>query len=143
MGMWKEGELTHLASIGELEAVRQKLDSGVPVDVIENGRFNDTPLQVAARQGHLAVVRLLLEHQANVNHIDNDGFSPVTAAAAGPHWEVLQLLAEWGGDFDNVDSSGMSGRKALARCRSRRRRETIESILASRAPESPKAGGNC
>jgi len=142
MSFWKDGELTHLASIGELEAVRQKLDAGAAVDVIENGRFNDTPLQVAARHGHLAVARLLLERRANVNHVDNDGFSPVTAAAAGPHWDVLKLLAEWGGDFDNVDSTGMSGRKALGRCRSRRRREAIESILASRASETPKAGGH-
>ncbi|MFN0128593.1 MAG: ankyrin repeat domain-containing protein [Verrucomicrobiales bacterium] len=74
---------------------------------IENGRFNDTPLQVAARHGHLDVARPLLEHRANVNHVDNDRFSPVTAAAAGPHWEVLKLLAEWGGDFDNVDSTGV------------------------------------
>ena len=54
------------------------LDEGTPVDYIDNGRFNVTPLQVAARAGHLDIVKLLLERGANVNHFDHDDFSPVT-----------------------------------------------------------------
>src|SRR4051812_24498315 len=40
--------------------------------------FNATPLQVAAMGGHLEVVNLLLAWGANVNHVDHDGFSPVS-----------------------------------------------------------------
>lgn len=132
MSFWKEGGLNYLADIGDLDGVRRLLDSGVPVDFIENGRFSDSPLQVASCNGHLAVVKLLLERGANVNHLDNDCFSPVTAAAAACQWKVLRLLAERGGDFQRRDATGRSGFDYLGRCRSERIKAKIEGIPAAR-----------
>ena len=132
MSFWKEGGLTQLADSGDVEGVRRLLDSGVPVDFIENGRFSDSPLQVASRNGHLAVVTLLLERGANVNHIDNDCFSPVTAAAAARQWKVLRLLAERCGDLQRRDATGRSGFDYLGCCRSPRIKAEIDGILAAR-----------
>ena len=75
-----EGGLNQLARSGDLAGVLRLLDSGVPVDFIENGRFSDSPLMEAARGGHLEVMQLLLDRGADVNHSDNDSFTPVTAA---------------------------------------------------------------
>src|SRR5262245_47827131 len=69
------GGSTKLAEEGDERGVRRMLDAGTPVDVIDHGRFNVTPLQAAARSGHLEVVKLLLARGANVNHVDHDGFS--------------------------------------------------------------------
>ena len=70
------------------------------VDVI-NGRpgiddcgkkdYGETPLYVACERGRLEVVKLLLEHNANVNLKSRYG-SPIQAAAEMGHEEIVKLL---------------------------------------------------
>jgi hypothetical protein len=129
--------ITLLADEGDEEGVRRMLDEGTPADSIDNDRFNVTPLQVAARGGHLGIVELLLARGANVNHADLDGFSPVTSAARAGKWRVVKLLAEHGGDFRKPDGHGMSGHDYLRRCRGKRNRAAIESVLAQRGSPPP------
>lgn len=126
------GGITRLALEGDEDGVRRMLAEGTPVDVIDSGRFNATPLQVAARSGHLEIVKLLLDAGANVNHVDLDGFSPVTDAARAGEWNVVKILAEHGGDFDHHDATGKNGRDYLRRCRGKRVRAEIETALARR-----------
>lgn len=125
--------LTKLAQEGDEAGVRRMLEAGTPVDIIDNGRFNMTPLQVAAHAGHLEIVKLLLAAGANVNHVDHDDFTPVTSAARAGKWAVLKVLAEHGGDFHKCDGHGKSGYEYLKRCRGKRNREAIEAVLAQRA----------
>jgi ankyrin repeat protein len=132
MSFWTEGGLTYLAQQGDLAGVRQLVERGAPVDFIENGRFNDTPLMVAARGGHVAVMQFLIDQGANVNYCDNDLFSPVTAAGGAGQWLALKLLAAQGGDFQHCDATGCCGRDYLARCRSKSMKAAIESILMKR-----------
>jgi ankyrin repeat protein len=124
--------LTRLAEEGDESGVRAMLEQGTPVDVIDNGRFNVTPLQVAARAGHLEVVKVLLAAGANVNHVDHDSFTPVTSAARARKWLVVRLLAEHGGDFRKRDGHGKSGYDYLRRCRGKRNRAAIETVLTER-----------
>lgn len=124
--------LTKLAEEGDEEGVQRMLDEGTPVDYIDNGRFNMTPLQVAAQAGHLAIVEMLLAAGANVNHFDHDDFSPVTSAARAGRWAVVKLLAEHGGDFTKWDGHGKTGLEYLRRCRGKRIRTEIEEVLARR-----------
>ncbi|WP_406694654.1 ankyrin repeat domain-containing protein [Singulisphaera sp. Ch08] len=124
--------ITKLAEEGDEEGVRRMLDEGVPVDTIDNGRFNVTPLQVAAQASRLEIVKVLLAAGANVNHFDHDDFSPVTAAARAGKWSVVRVLAEHGGDFRKYDSHGKSGHDYLRRCRGKRNRAAIEAALEAR-----------
>ena len=125
---------TKLAEDGDEGGVRRMLEQGTPVDVIDNGRFNVTPLQVAARSGHLEIVKILLAAGANVNHVDHDGFSPVTSAAGAKKWSVVKILAEHGGDFRIYDATGRNGYDYLGRCRGKRIRADIEAVLDKRSP---------
>jgi ankyrin repeat protein len=126
--------ITKLAEEGDQEGVRRLLEHGTYVDIIDNGQFNVTPLQVAARSGHLGIVVLLLGRGANVNHVDHDGLSPVTSAARAGKWSVVKVLAEHGGDFRTCDGNGKTGYDYLRRCRGKRNRAAIEAVLARRSP---------
>lgn len=133
--------LHELAREGDVEGVRRLLAEGVPVDVIDNGRFNETPLMVAAREGHYEVVQVLLDAGANVNHVDHDGFSPVTAAGKAGKWPVMRLLAQHGGDFHLRDGHGKNGHFYLKRCRGKRTRAAIQVAFESRGKSKPAEAG--
>ena len=49
-------------------------------------------LMLAARNGHLEVVRLLLEADFETNVAGTDGATALMLAARNGHWEVVQLL---------------------------------------------------
>jgi ankyrin repeat protein len=55
-----------------------------------------TPLHRASINGALEVVRLLLEHGADVEAKDNDGETALQVAAYKGHDEVVELLREHG-----------------------------------------------
>ena len=51
-----------------------------------------SPLNSAACNGHLEVVKLLLRHGAAVDSRSDDGWSPLTAAAGNGHTAVVEAL---------------------------------------------------
>ena len=129
--------INDLAKLGDIAGIQRLLEQGVPVDFIDNGRFNETALQIAGRHGHLETVELLLAAGANVNHEDHDGFSPVTSAARPKQWAVVKKLIEHGADAHVKDGYGMSAADYLSRCRSQRVRGEIEEVLTRRDLEKP------
>ncbi|KAH0419847.1 hypothetical protein CcaCcLH18_14269 [Colletotrichum camelliae] len=69
----------------------------------ENG---STALAFASRNGHMEMVRLLLEKGADMNAVDNEGQTPMYVASYYGHLDVLQHLIKRGADKDipNKDS---------------------------------------
>lgn len=53
-----------------------------------------TPLYVAARGGHIGVVRLLVDHGADVNKGTNNSWTPLIAASGHGHAEVVKFLID-------------------------------------------------
>ena len=76
-----------------------------------------TPLHDAARGGHEAVVRLLVELGADRDAKDSSGDTPLHDAAAWGHEEVVRLLVELGADRDAKDNSGSTPLHHAARGR--------------------------
>ena len=65
-----------------------------------------TPLFVAAERGHLQVIRLLLEANADKDKTFQDGATPLFIAAQNGHLEVVRLLLEANADKDKARQDG-------------------------------------
>jgi ankyrin repeat protein len=81
------------------EAKNGKVELGQPIGGGANVDFQDeygrTPLSLAAKEGHEARVKLLLETgKVNIGLKDKDGRTPMSWAAEGGHEAVVKLLLE-------------------------------------------------
>lgn len=100
-----------------------------PVDLEIEDLNGQTALNIAARNGHPEIVRLLLNHAqatsdgnssgrmrgADVNHPDRDGWTPLRSASWGGHTEIVKMLiAHPGCKIDRADREGRTALRAAA-----------------------------
>jgi ankyrin repeat protein len=115
--------LSIAAQEGQLEVVKLLLDKGAAIEAKTNYRgapastaafYSDpaivkvlavkgtvqpvgaTPLYIAAKEGHVAVVKLLLEKGAAIEAKADDGCTPLSIAAFNGHADLVALLLERG-----------------------------------------------
>ena len=74
------------------------VEEGADVEAL--GDEGDRPLHLAAREGHLEEVRVLVEAGANVEAELAGGERPLHLAAQGGHAEVVRMLLEAGADVE-------------------------------------------
>ncbi len=74
----------------------------------ERDNFGKTALYLAARYGHVGVVRMLLEASAEVDAADNLGRTPLHLAAERGHREVVHVLLAAGANVRAVDHFDMT-----------------------------------
>ena len=58
------------AGRGDVEAVRNLLCDGY--DVNQFNQYGHSALHIASHRGHLAIVRLLLDHYASIDQLNNN-----------------------------------------------------------------------
>ncbi|KAG2456361.1 ANR50 protein, partial [Polypterus senegalus] len=80
-----------------------------------------TPLMLAARQGHARVLQCLLEWAQKdgrrldlVDHADREGWTALRSAAWGGHAEAVRILLEAAAEVDGSDSEGRTALRAAA-----------------------------
>ncbi|KAJ4353278.1 Glycerophosphocholine phosphodiesterase [Didymosphaeria variabile] len=61
------------------------------VDIPEK-TFGWTPLFIACVDGHVSIVRLLVEHGASIDRADSDGWTPCEHAALRGHMDIIEEL---------------------------------------------------
>src|SRR5436190_12639519 len=118
----KAEQLQDAARKGDAATVKKLLDEGV--DVNTRFRYNATALFYACDHGHLEVVKVLLDHGADMAIKDTFyGFTPL-ALATGPaqkkkpeHAEIAKLLIQKGapGKEDALSSAIQSGDASFAK----------------------------
>ena len=89
-----------------LEIVQALLGRGA--DVHKSNYDGDTALHKASEEGHIEVVRALLEAGAgaDVRRVDEYDSTPIYHACDAKHMEIFRALVEAGGDVDTPDSRG-------------------------------------
>jgi hypothetical protein len=125
--------MTDLACMkNDLEMVQILLARGAPVDHLDN--MGRTTLHLAAQNGNPAMVRLLINHKADVNvrsRIRPE--TPLTLAAQGGHTDVVERLLAAGADPDAVDHFG---RTALIYAENAGRKDIVAMLRAHGASEA-------
>ncbi|MGB0561003.1 MAG: ankyrin repeat domain-containing protein [Spirulinaceae cyanobacterium] len=71
------------------EQVQRLLAQGVDPNTVVH---TNTALTYAARDGHLAIARLLINHGADVNWIDGEGVTPIILSSFKGHVALTRLL---------------------------------------------------
>ncbi|KAL1618412.1 hypothetical protein SLS56_010564 [Neofusicoccum ribis] len=98
----------HSAALnGNLDMVKILLDLGANPST--PGLESNTPFYNAASSGHVAVAKLLFEHDPNqLNDHFFNGYTPLGAAAENGYLAVVKFLLKSGADITATNDNGMS-----------------------------------
>ncbi|KAK3543653.1 hypothetical protein QTP70_025980, partial [Hemibagrus guttatus] len=82
-----------------------------------------TPLTLAARQGHVGVLQVMLDWiqdqecgtvRSLLEHADSEGWTALRSASWGGHKEAVKMLLEAGAEVDGCDPDGRTALRAAA-----------------------------
>ncbi|WP_432544420.1 ankyrin repeat domain-containing protein [Kineococcus sp. SYSU DK002] len=99
-------ETFDLAREGRADALAERLDVGVPVDLTNS--VGDTLLILAAYHAHADAVRLLLERGADHARVNDKGQTALGAAVFRQARPVVELLLDAGADPALGRQSGLA-----------------------------------
>lgn len=98
-GSAADHQLWYAAYDGDTQQVISSIEQGADANFRGKGGFS--PIVIAARNGHLDIVRYLVEHGAKVDQRDNNRKkSALLAAAFKGHYDVVQYVVEHGADLN-------------------------------------------
>jgi len=92
---------------GDLQRVKTYLGLGMDVNA-KSGERGYFPLFGASCEGHLHIVKLLLEQGADVNAKLNDGTSSLYFASRQGHLNIVKLLLEQGADINALTDDNLT-----------------------------------
>jgi ankyrin repeat protein len=81
------------------------LKAGAYIDA--SNRVGQTPLMLAAANGHASAVKYLLEHKANANHCDQFGFTPLLRAVSSGNTQAVAYLLDHGASVHQIANNGL------------------------------------
>ena len=96
---------------GAVELACKPIALGVDVQCVDS--LQQTPLFYAAREGNVAVARLLISLGMTVNFVDNSGNTALDYAFVNERFEMVRLLTSMGANLHSVRPSKSEAMEAL------------------------------
>ncbi len=109
-----------------VEGIESLLEQGADVNYADNDDGH-TALIEAARNGHTGLVRLLIEHGADVNHTTSFGTTALIYAAEKGYKEIIELLLAQRAEVNLANEAGAT---ALTWAAQRGHKEIAELLIA-------------
>uniref|UniRef100_A0A8C9AD69 Ankyrin-1 n=1 Tax=Prolemur simus TaxID=1328070 RepID=A0A8C9AD69_PROSS len=75
-----------------------------------------TPLHCAARNGHVRISEILLDHGAPIQAKTKNGLSPIHMAAQGDHLDCVRLLLQYDAEIDDITLDHLTPLHVAAHC---------------------------
>uniref|UniRef100_A0A8C8VPM5 Ankyrin 1 n=1 Tax=Pelusios castaneus TaxID=367368 RepID=A0A8C8VPM5_9SAUR len=75
-----------------------------------------TPLHCAARNGHMRIAEILLDHGAPIQAKTKNGLSPIHMAAQGDHLDCVKLLLQYNAEIDDITLDHLTPLHVAAHC---------------------------
>jgi len=123
------GEFHEAVRTGDLAQVQRLLDRDASLagQPDADSQFQDLPLHIAARQGHVEVARALLTAGVDVNAGDQDESTALDVAAISRQHGMLVFLLDNGADMNHRDNNGAY---SLSFAMSAGAQECVDTLLA-------------
>jgi len=90
--------VTGAAKVNDIETLKNAFLRGTGVD--QRDKYYKTPLMIACLEGHIEMVKFLIEHNADVNAKDNFKWSPLHFACHAGQLDIVQFLLDKGAELD-------------------------------------------
>ncbi|KAG5892950.1 hypothetical protein JTB14_015001 [Gonioctena quinquepunctata] len=98
----------HMATVNDdSEMVRWLLKKGASVNSV-GGRHRQSALHIAARGGHLNIMRILIDAGANINEVDMDEHSALTLSVRHGCPESVKYLVKKGARVNHEEPGGVT-----------------------------------
>ena len=88
--------------------VKYLLSRGAEANLASRNRMQVMPLHSAVAGRHIGIARTLLEHGADVNAAQQEGFVPLHGAAQNGQPGMIELLLEYGADVNPKNAEGLT-----------------------------------
>ena len=101
-------DFLNAAKYGKAEELESLLLKPIDPNSAIGGRMMTSPLIIAAAQGNLECVKLLIDAQSQVDHLNRNGESAFNVACSNSKLDVAQLLIKAGASQNQVGKEGDS-----------------------------------
>lgn len=91
---------------GHLEAAQYLVKAGAALNSPSRNGIRAAPIQSAAAAGHVDIVRMLLEHQADPNVREQGGYTPLHVTAQNGDEAMVRVLLYGGADLNARSNDG-------------------------------------
>ncbi len=88
------------------EISKYLIKNGADVNISSTNRDNP-PLLNAIENGHIDIVKLLIENDANINIKDSGDWTPLIMASFYGHLDIIEYLLENGADINSDDTTAI------------------------------------